>query len=1181
MSMAISTQVNLLLVPQADSLQARANERGDQFEEVIRILLETLAFRVTRRLRVSGTEIDILAENLVTGQQAIVQCKDTFDSIDVGVLQKLHSQAVTQSIDVALLFCTSRLTADAQNHLRSSIRPVFRQFRVYGPNEIFDLLAASKSIHRMEVVEAFLRMQGFEAESWNLCAFQNRLYWSAPVIVPPSGASHSWVLLQSKGALVDDPKFLDRVEPAFRRRFAELGLEIAELPLLNRNRQSIEAWKAPLVIRETGLHSLLAGRPGFLRPFRTLFEFLERSASHSASYRSRRASLVERRDSQSSKLWSDSFQQVEALLNNLVADEVKDGLSIDELEWLLLGLTQLTEVFREAEARADLRHLIHELYTTDDSPASYERFATLDESLRPIIATCFGYRAATPRQRAIGCLLRLAYSVILVAGAAQPIVLSAVDSELPAAQHVRVSEIQIDHNEYRMVLQATSESSEGARAARQIEESLEKLLLRCEESLYLIGVRLFRVEIQLEAGDGKGGALGFRLHTRGLLQLLMGRALYDNPLVFVRELVQNGIDACRLRAAAGDVETSVEIRIEEAEGRTFVEITDNGIGMDRYYIERYLTTVGLSLYGSGDLQNILGASDQSFVSLGRFGIGFLSAFMMADELTVRTRMANADGLRVRMRGATDAFAIELLSDQPIGTSVRVRIAKQDAAKIGENATALKEYVQQTLRCPPVSINLSIKGETACNVRPLLLSATPESLVPYFAALAPRDADKHKSTPQLQAPMVFHEPDLTIAIFPTQSSGSQSFTRFGISVAQGVGILVSLAKLLFRNHHVHIEDRLASTAISVDRTRLTFNDDDDKARELAEAFVKRATRSISTQCIENVSTHAELRSALEWCGKLMEVCDTTESQFRHSDIAAEVEIHKRAQSIISTCAQPAISLALAKMPVRIFVRNDSGTFTHRNATGIEGIRRWIDGIDKQRIVWCVGDFVSKADNGTETANRIAAPWLRGYFDALVEFPSQLKPARCKGALGDAAYVLARKFVYMEFVKLRVQEVEVKDRKVLGFLPASVAIMDLGAIDRSQAGMGLDIRRLDPEYSYYRGGWIERAAGLRNTRLTSGGRFRFPYVMLDSRDPCVRAVTACLRASDTEAAPGTGLLSKWREALCTYLGASSKSPRESAERALSEISRQVVKTAPATAGEQLTLDPNWSAHIASLR
>ncbi|MER6793007.1 ATP-binding protein [Amycolatopsis mediterranei] len=136
--------------------------------------------------------------------------------------------------------------------------------------------------------------------------------------------------------------------------------------------------------------------------------------------------------------------------------------------------------------------------------------------------------------------------------------------------------------------------------------------------------------------------LRFELVRDDVLQLLGGTKLYGNPNVFVRELLQNAIDAVRLRNILdiGRRRGTVAISCWEDQGSIWFRIDDDGIGMDLQTIREYFLQVGRSYYNSEDLNRelrTLGRSRSRFSAISRFGIGIMSCFMLGDRIEVSTR----------------------------------------------------------------------------------------------------------------------------------------------------------------------------------------------------------------------------------------------------------------------------------------------------------------------------------------------------------------------------------------------------------------------------------------------------------------------------------------------------------------------------------------------------------------
>jgi molecular chaperone HtpG len=161
----------------------------------------------------------------------------------------------------------------------------------------------------------------------------------------------------------------------------------------------------------------------------------------------------------------------------------------------------------------------------------------------------------------------------------------------------------------------------------------------------------------------------FQVDLRGVVDLL-SHHLYASPRVYVRELLQNAVDAITARRA---VEPDAPARITMEPGRNALRVSDTGIGLTEEQVHELLATIGRS-----SKRDELGFARHEF--LGQFGIGLLSCFMVADEIRVQTR---ADGApTVNWTGYSDGrYSVELPAQQrpEIGTTVTL-LARRDAER---------------------------------------------------------------------------------------------------------------------------------------------------------------------------------------------------------------------------------------------------------------------------------------------------------------------------------------------------------------------------------------------------------------------------------------------------------------------------------------------------------------------
>ncbi|VEI44867.1 heat shock protein 90 [Actinobacillus equuli] len=181
---------------------------------------------------------------------------------------------------------------------------------------------------------------------------------------------------------------------------------------------------------------------------------------------------------------------------------------------------------------------------------------------------------------------------------------------------------------------------------------------------------------------------GFQSEVKQLLQLMI-HSLYSNKEIFLRELISNASDAAdKLRFKAlsnpalyeGDGELRVRVSFDETLGT--LTISDNGIGMNREQVIDHLGTIAKS--GTKEFLNSLG-TDQAKDSqlIGQFGVGFYSAFIVADKVTVKTRAAGeAQGVMWESAGEGD-YTVADIEKLTRGTDVILHLREDEKEFLSE------------------------------------------------------------------------------------------------------------------------------------------------------------------------------------------------------------------------------------------------------------------------------------------------------------------------------------------------------------------------------------------------------------------------------------------------------------------------------------------------------------------
>ena len=174
--------------------------------------------------------------------------------------------------------------------------------------------------------------------------------------------------------------------------------------------------------------------------------------------------------------------------------------------------------------------------------------------------------------------------------------------------------------------------------------------------------------------------LEFQTEVRQLLKLMI-HSLYSNKEIFLRELVSNASDACdKLRFEAlgddalyeGDQGTEIRVDIDK-EART-ITLHDKGIGMSRQEVVDNIGTIAKS--GTRQFfESLTGDQGKDSKLIGQFGVGFYSAFIVADKVTLVTRRAGLGaehGVRWESDGA-GSYSLETVEKATRGTSVTLHL----------------------------------------------------------------------------------------------------------------------------------------------------------------------------------------------------------------------------------------------------------------------------------------------------------------------------------------------------------------------------------------------------------------------------------------------------------------------------------------------------------------------------
>ena len=168
----------------------------------------------------------------------------------------------------------------------------------------------------------------------------------------------------------------------------------------------------------------------------------------------------------------------------------------------------------------------------------------------------------------------------------------------------------------------------------------------------------------------------FKAESKRLLDLMIN-SIYTHKEIFIRELISNANDAIDKSYYLSLVDEKISfnkddfyIRISADKENRTLTITDTGIGMTKEELENNLGTIARS--GSLEFKNENEAKDGVDI-IGQFGVGFYSAFMVAELVTVKSRAINAEEAYMWQSKGAEGYTIEICEKDTIGTEITLKI----------------------------------------------------------------------------------------------------------------------------------------------------------------------------------------------------------------------------------------------------------------------------------------------------------------------------------------------------------------------------------------------------------------------------------------------------------------------------------------------------------------------------
>jgi molecular chaperone HtpG len=190
----------------------------------------------------------------------------------------------------------------------------------------------------------------------------------------------------------------------------------------------------------------------------------------------------------------------------------------------------------------------------------------------------------------------------------------------------------------------------------------------------------------------------FKAESKRLMDLMIN-SIYTHKEIFLREIISNASDACDKLCyealtdeSIGMTRSDFKIEIKINKDERTLTVSDNGIGMDKDDLENNLGVIASS--GSYKFKQEIGEDDKDTDVIGQFGVGFYSAFMVADNITVITKKHGCDTAYEWTSSGTDGYTITEAEKDTVGTDIIMHI--KDDTEDEKYSEYLEEWRLQEL-----------------------------------------------------------------------------------------------------------------------------------------------------------------------------------------------------------------------------------------------------------------------------------------------------------------------------------------------------------------------------------------------------------------------------------------------------------------------------------------------------
>ena len=259
-------------------------------------------------------------------------------------------------------------------------------------------------------------------------------------------------------------------------------------------------------------------------------------------------------------------------------------------------------------------------------------------------------------------------------------------------------------NNYNVSFNYLSNSPEQERDIRKYITGVENQILKTNELLKYSSKKLnlspiINLTVKND-GSYKSADKQITIEYDKVKKILMGTELYDQQTMFLRELIQNSRDACKLREQycnSLSIDYKPKILIKYDEDIKELTIQDNGIGMNEATVNNFFIKIGNSPYSKKHE-----SKEFTFSPIGNFGIGILSVFMVSNEIKVNSVSFNKDGffdepINIKLE-IDEKYVTDYVKDENIheGTKITLQVNDTFIEKYNLTNEVIKNTVKDTI-----------------------------------------------------------------------------------------------------------------------------------------------------------------------------------------------------------------------------------------------------------------------------------------------------------------------------------------------------------------------------------------------------------------------------------------------------------------------------------------------------